>query len=966
MDMLDIALAGGGNLRALDLEPTDPLVRDDVCRFEIGGLRPGGRYRYRISSSAGEGSVSGNGSADGAGTASLEIDVSPLANGLLTIEVGSPANRKTRTTVGKIEPGGMLDDYLTRAAWVPEWHVVNLLQTFIDTGTLQGWLSKLDVVAFTAVDSAAGFVNFVNDDWTFTVTNSPVHEPYRGYRGNSTAGTKIATNYPLDGSQQYKLNDCHFAVYTLEGVAESTQYVGGSAFGSDTGRLGMRPFTGTALSVQINSISTANFSVSGPVGLSAADRIPTDVGNVHLGRDTVTAIRAQPATGYPPGNLNILTRGAGSDTATNGVVAYFSAGAGLTDSERAAEAAAVSQYLLGIGAIETIDTPEPNPAGPNYMTRAMNGALTFDVLHFTSGPTSDTQTEVNFNLFPLTHAISGSPAMATSTWTGGKVYFVWDDRADGGANTRPNPLSLGRNFRDSSGREARTRFSTIPRALASTRARIAWSLGYTLEWIVDNILAPVGLGSGDVLYVADMVAGGTSWIDSTFSTISNAQGAAFINETFVNYACTVDKILLCDWKLSTIDGDGVLLDAEAHDNRSTEQMAEHYEAIKALFDGASGRRRVFRTFFNPLNKPLRLANGLSAASLPRIHAAVDQLYIPVGLFNPEGTGRIADQVTNQVALLRGIDGASPIDYGKLGLFFQFGVYASTTSEQDALDAYTAITTLGMSGVICWPYSAKFGGDSSRLTVRKQHLLFFGVAAGSPIIIPGNTVIADFDAERDDLLTKDGSGVVTTMAEVVDGVALTQGTSSQRPVWSATGFNGRPGLAFAASSSRFLSLSGVPSTFPTGSVGCEIWAVVDVQVTLAAATIFSYGGSGGFTQRSLQIVTVGGLNVARATVGTGVSPVVSSTASNAYPLMGRHVVRGIFTATDVTVEIDGHAGPTVSAVPATGTGFARMGSTSGTTPASFPTLTVNRAVVTRSLTTDEADAFRLQLQQRLVS
>lgn len=161
-----------------------------------------------------------------------------------------------------------------------------------------------------------------------------------------------------------------------------------------------------------------------------------------------------------------------------------------------------------------------------------------------------------------------------------------------------------------------------------------------------------------------------------------------------------------------------------------------------------------------------------------------------------------------------------------------------------------------------------------------------------------------------------------------GLRLQQTTAAAQPLWSATGYNGAPGVTFDGVDDRLVGPSGItPSVagFPIGAAPSEIWAVVQQNTpgaTVGTFGIFSYGGTSGTSPRTLARASSGGVNRLRANVGTGAASVNVTDAS--VDFSSRHVVRAIFGATLTEVEIDNSVHVTGAAVPATGDARIRMG------------------------------------------
>lgn len=117
----------------------------------------------------------------------------------------------------------------------------------------------------------------------------------------------------------------------------------------------------------------------------------------------------------------------------------------------------------------------------------------------------------------------------------------------------------------------------------------------------------------------------------------------------------------------------------------------------------------------------------------------------------------------------------------------------------------------------------------------------------PSLLAG--LVTWWDAAREDLITKDGSNVVSAVAPRIGTVGLSQATAGNRPTWSATGRNGRPAFAHNGSqvmpmtNTGLLPVGGNPSTFfgqaAYSASGASTWR-----------SLVSYGGASQRTRRDM--------------------------------------------------------------------------------------------------------------------
>lgn len=231
-------------------------------------------------------------------------------------------------------------------------------------------------------------------------------------------------------------------------------------------------------------------------------------------------------------------------------------------------------------------------------------------------------------------------------------------------------------------------------------------------------------------------------------------------------------------------------------------------------------------------------------------------------------------------------------------------------------------------------------------------------AYSPLDL-GSTLLAWWDASQG--VTVSGSAV-TAWRDRRNGYVVAQGASANRPTWSATGFNGAPGLTFDGTDD-YLELASTPATFPTGSAGCEFWVVAQQSALPADTTVrhsVSYGDV--VTDRRFQSRFVsGGVNRTRTGAGNGTTGVAGDETT--IDLSSRHVIRSQFTATTVGSAVDSSALNTAAAVPATNLGRLRIGAAVLNPVANYWQGKIRDVIVTKPLTSDQATALRTFLLAR---
>lgn len=227
---------------------------------------------------------------------------------------------------------------------------------------------------------------------------------------------------------------------------------------------------------------------------------------------------------------------------------------------------------------------------------------------------------------------------------------------------------------------------------------------------------------------------------------------------------------------------------------------------------------------------------------------------------------------------------------------------------------------------------------------------------------GSSLIDMWDAEKPATLTLSGAAV-SAWASAKNGYSAAQAVSASKPIYSATGFNGRANVDFDGADDS-LTYSGV-GVLPVGASPCEIWALVDQQA-LAADTsprcIIGYGGDVAGISRRLVRAVVGGINRAQMVVGNGGINTVTITDTDT-DLSGNHVIRAQFGATTASLSVDGGAPTTAPAIPNTSDVRTRIGAINFNTAQSFWNGGIPFVAITTPLSTDQAAKMLNYLKNR---
>jgi len=242
----------------------------------------------------------------------------------------------------------------------------------------------------------------------------------------------------------------------------------------------------------------------------------------------------------------------------------------------------------------------------------------------------------------------------------------------------------------------------------------------------------------------------------------------------------------------------------------------------------------------------------------------------------------------------------------------------------------------------------------RSSVRR---VIFGRSAFNPRDL-GASLYDMWDAENAASLTLSGAEV-SAWASVVNGYSAAQGTPTARPIYSATGLNGRP-VVTADGTDDELTFAGA-GNFPTGATPCEIWALADqtaLAVDVTTRNLVDYGPNSNTARRGI-VRTAVVVNLAGAEANSGLG-----NSSALVPFSGIHVVRAVFSATEIRCDIDGTAGTPVGITLNTAASLRlRLFSRGGMGPSRFFQGGLNFVAVTAPLTELQASQMLAFLKTR---
>lgn len=221
------------------------------------------------------------------------------------------------------------------------------------------------------------------------------------------------------------------------------------------------------------------------------------------------------------------------------------------------------------------------------------------------------------------------------------------------------------------------------------------------------------------------------------------------------------------------------------------------------------------------------------------------------------------------------------------------------------------------------------------------------------------------------MTDDGSGLISSWSDRVTGLAVT-GTTTARPTWTSTALNSaKAGLTFDGTANTLETTT--LTALPTGAVAGEIWAVLSQARSGGVSGNYSavrYGGAtdgpgaASWRWRGLgRVNAAGNANRARVAVdGTDAANILDDAAQEFGGAAG-HVLRGQFSGTTLTGEMDGTTFSTSPAsgvtTLATGTTRLRLGASTSGTAGNFWQGVLRHVIILRGLLpTKEEGLMRL--------
>jgi len=212
--------------------------------------------------------------------------------------------------------------------------------------------------------------------------------------------------------------------------------------------------------------------------------------------------------------------------------------------------------------------------------------------------------------------------------------------------------------------------------------------------------------------------------------------------------------------------------------------------------------------------------------------------------------------------------------------------------------------------------------------------------------------------------------VTSWKDIIAAYDATQTSgSAARPTFSATGFNGGPGVSFDGSDDVLTSTTaGLLAVLPVAANASELWTLVQQDALPADATAryaLAYGATALTNTRGVGRAVAGGVNRGRGNTGNGAA--ANAQNGSTVDLSTRHVERWQVQAPagSSILSVDGVNEGTLSADPtaANAVNRLRLGSSANTTAALFWQGQIAVAIVTKALTAAQSAPLQSWLLAR---
>jgi len=227
---------------------------------------------------------------------------------------------------------------------------------------------------------------------------------------------------------------------------------------------------------------------------------------------------------------------------------------------------------------------------------------------------------------------------------------------------------------------------------------------------------------------------------------------------------------------------------------------------------------------------------------------------------------------------------------------------------------------------------------------------------------GSDLVEAWDVSRS-ARTDDGAGLISALVGLKSGYVLSAATTA-RPTYSATSFNGNPGLTFNGTANVMAcTTAGLLSAVPDGAEAGEIWVLCS-QAALVADTGARYAmgyGAALNTGRVAGRAVASGVNRGRIATGDGSASQVRNETT--IDLSTRHVIRATIGARGGVVYVDGVASAALTVTPSTTASRVVMGANPAASPGNFWEGVIAFVAITLPLSTSKAASLSAHLMGR---
>lgn len=183
-----------------------------------------------------------------------------------------------------------------------------------------------------------------------------------------------------------------------------------------------------------------------------------------------------------------------------------------------------------------------------------------------------------------------------------------------------------------------------------------------------------------------------------------------------------------------------------------------------------------------------------------------------------------------------------------------------------------------------------------------------------------------------------AGAVSSWADTVAALTLTQATGGSQPVDAATSCNGTPGVAFDGTDDQLTAAA--TTGLPTGATAGEIWVVAIPTANGTTGVAVAYGLSGASASRQVRKLA----DSANVTDGT------VNLTDRVFAGNGGHVIQGAWSGATETGRLDGQPFASVATIASlnTNTTRTRFGANVAASAATFAAMVLCEVEITTAL------------------